>query len=287
MTSIEPMKVLSLGWGVQSFTLAAMVALGELEPIDTALHADTTHEASGTYEFARNYTPWLESRGIRVVTVSDAQPLPIIASSRTDIPAFTGGRYTVTTTGEYVVDEKDELLFVDWPDGEEKTREIEIESRGQLRRQCTGAWKISPMRKWLQANRNGRTIEQWIGISLDEVQRMKDSDVKYIAHRWPLIERRMTRSDCRMWLLDHGLDIPPKSACVFCPYHDKRAWHDMVGADWQKAVEIDDAIRKVRPPYDLYLHPSRQPLRKVDFSTPEEQGQYSLWNEECAGICGV
>jgi hypothetical protein len=27
------MKILSLGWGVQSFTLAAMVALGELPPI--------------------------------------------------------------------------------------------------------------------------------------------------------------------------------------------------------------------------------------------------------------
>ena len=31
------MKVISLGWGVQSFTLAAMVALGELEPVDYAI----------------------------------------------------------------------------------------------------------------------------------------------------------------------------------------------------------------------------------------------------------
>ena len=33
------MKIISLGWGVQSFTLAAMVALGELEPVDFAIHA--------------------------------------------------------------------------------------------------------------------------------------------------------------------------------------------------------------------------------------------------------
>ena len=46
------MKTISLGWGVQSFTLAAMVALGDLEPVDVAIHADTTHEASGTYAFA-------------------------------------------------------------------------------------------------------------------------------------------------------------------------------------------------------------------------------------------
>ena len=36
---------LSLGWGVQSWTIAAMAALGELPPIDLAIHADTGHEA--------------------------------------------------------------------------------------------------------------------------------------------------------------------------------------------------------------------------------------------------
>ena len=36
---------LSLGWGVQSWTIAAMAALEELPPIDLAIHADTGHEA--------------------------------------------------------------------------------------------------------------------------------------------------------------------------------------------------------------------------------------------------
>jgi len=43
------MKILNLRWGIQSFTLAAMAALGELEPIDAAIHADTTHERNATY----------------------------------------------------------------------------------------------------------------------------------------------------------------------------------------------------------------------------------------------
>ena len=54
---------LSLGWGVQSWTLAAMVALGELPPVDLAIHADTTHEAAGTYAHAAKWTPWLEKPG--------------------------------------------------------------------------------------------------------------------------------------------------------------------------------------------------------------------------------
>jgi hypothetical protein len=70
------MRTLSLGWGVQSFTLAAMAALGDIPPIDAAIHADTTHERTLTYQFAAKWTPWLEARGVRVVTVVSAQALP-------------------------------------------------------------------------------------------------------------------------------------------------------------------------------------------------------------------
>ena len=60
---------LSLGWGVQSWTIAAMVALRDLPPIDLAIHSDTGHEASGTYAHAEKWTPWLTEHGIQVVTV--------------------------------------------------------------------------------------------------------------------------------------------------------------------------------------------------------------------------
>ena len=53
------MKILSLGWGVQSFTLAAMSALGEIEHLDFAIHADTLHERQKTYEFAKLMKDWL------------------------------------------------------------------------------------------------------------------------------------------------------------------------------------------------------------------------------------
>jgi len=61
------LKIISLGWGVQSFTLAVMVALGDLEPVDAAIHADTTHEKTATYEFAKRWTPWLEEHGTKVL----------------------------------------------------------------------------------------------------------------------------------------------------------------------------------------------------------------------------
>jgi hypothetical protein len=160
---------------------------------------------------------------------------------------------------------------------------------GQGHRQCTSSWKIDNIKRWEQANRNGQRIEQWIGISLDEYQRMKDSKVKYITHRWPLIEKNMTRADCAIWLKGHNLDIPPRSSCVFCPYHNTEEWRKIKDSalDWNKAVMVDMGIRHARTKSEMYVHPSRKPLSEVDFRTSEEKGQLSMWDNECAGICGV
>lgn len=248
------MKVLSLGWGVQSFTLAAMSALGEIEMIDVAIHADTTFEALWTYEIANKWTPWLIEHSVNVVTVQQNNPDPLNVRGGIDIPAYT-----------------------------------DTEGGGMIRRQCTHEWKRKPIRKFIQEKRNGKPVELWLGISLDEFQRMKSSDVKYITHRWPLIDMKMTRKDCVKWLESHNLEVPRKSACTFCPYHNTAEWR-MIKAtpeDWKEAVDVDRAIRKARPPYDLFVHPSRKPLEEVDFRTMQEKGQLELWDNECSGICGV
>lgn len=251
------LRVISLGWGVQSFTLVAMVALGELEPVDFAIHADTTHEYSGTYAFAAKQTPWLEVRGVKVVTVNNAQPMPELTSYKTDLPAYTWNGKT----------------------------------NGELKRQCTGDWKIAPMRRYIQSVRNRQPVEQWIGISLDEFQRMRDSDVKYITNRYPLVDKRMTRNDCVNWLKVHALEVPPKSSCVFCPFHNAAEWRKIKASpvDWAEAVSVDRAIRKARTPYDLFVHSSRKPLEDVDLRTPEEKGQMNFLDEnnECSGLCFV
>jgi hypothetical protein len=258
-------KVLSLGWGVQSWTLAAMAALGELDPVDFAVHADTTWERKQTYEFAARWTPWLEERGVKVITVRDADQAAAVTTLKTDIPAFT-------------VDAANDI-------------------EGQLRRQCTGRWKITPMRRHIAAelerrslNKTPGVVEQWLGISEDEWHRAKDSDVKYINHRYPLLEKGMRRGDCVTWLERNGLEVPGKSACVFCPYHNRLAWEEMKRnepEDWAVAVEIDLQIRNVRPPYPLFVHTARVPLEEA-VSIPEDNGyqQPGLFDAECdSGHC--
>lgn len=253
------LRILNLGWGVQSFSIAAMSALGELPKLDAAVHADTTHERSATYAFAAKWTPWLEEHGVCVVTVSDPEQAAFVSTAKTDIPAFTNAR-----------------------DGS-------AHKAGMLNRQCTGRWKITPIRRWLR-EQGATQAEQWLGISWDEIQRMRDSDVQWITLHYPLIEKRMTRQDCINWLERAGLDVPPRSSCVFCPYQSRRSWYDLKdkgGSDWQKAVEVDSAIRGVRPPHDLYLHPDRVPLESI--TTPKENGQLALFasDDECAGVCFI
>lgn len=245
------MRIISLGWGVQSFTLAAMAALGEIESVDYAIHADTGFESNGTYRFAKTHTTWLEQHGVRVITVENDSGLFIRGGLA--IPAFSN-------------------------------------EGGMIRRQCTYGWKIRPIRQWLQAHRDGQHVNMLIGISLDEYQRQKPADVKYISNQWPLIERRMTRNECKLWLSSHGLEEPPKSSCYFCPFHDDRRWREMKmtdESDWDNAVQTDEIIRNSLKSGEVFLHRTRKPLIEVDFSSEQDRGQMSLFDDECTGICGV
>jgi hypothetical protein len=241
------LRVISLGWGRQSFTLAAMVALGELPPSDYAIHADTRHEAAGTYAFAEKWTPWLRERGVKVVTVQadNTDPVREDWSNSVMIPAFTRDG----TTG----------------------------SDGQIRRQCTHDWKVMPMRRFIRSvipNPKPGDVESWQGITYDEIERIKTSDVAYIVNQYPLVDRRMTRLDCVSWLNAHGLEVPPKSSCTFCPFHSLNQWQELkraAGPDWDEAQAVDAEIREQRPPSAIYVHPARRPLAEAVL-IPEDLG---------------
>lgn len=255
------MRILSLGWGVQSFTLAAMAALGELN-IHYAVHADTTWEREATYTFAEHWTPWLKERGVEVRTVKSSRTAAVTQLNKTSvfIPAFT-------------LDDRG--------------------NQGQLRRQCTKTWKIDPVRRFISAimRANGQKLSPGavtllMGISLDEFHRMRTSDVKYITHEYPLIERRMTRQDCLLWLERHNLPSPGKSACVFCPYHNGEAWKAMArvgGKDWGTAIAVDEQIRTKRPPFPLFVHASRKPLSEA----VKDDGQLAMFQDTACegGFC--
>ena len=95
-----------------------------------------------------------------------------------------------------------------------------------------------------RAVRKPDRCEVWIGISLDEAARMRPAFSPWQDNRWPLIEQRMSRWDCKIWLTRNGYPIPPKSSCIGCPFHTNAIWRDMKvnrPEEWQQAVEVDRA----------------------------------------------
>lgn len=264
-------KILSLGAGVQSSTLALMIAAGEIPMVDAAIFADTGAEPLGVYEWLN----WLEKQlPFPVHRVMHKEGLLEDLKS-----SMKGGRFA-------------SVPFY---------TESSTSAGGLLRRQCTREYKVTPITQKLrslcglakgQKAGKGIRVMQYIGISLDESIRMKPSREAWIKHEWPLVDLRMTRTHCLEWMAKHNYPLPVKSACTFCPYHNDGLWRDMKmndKASWDQAVEVDEMIRSgVRGvKQKLFLHRSMKPLVEVDFRNATDMGQVDLFNNECEGMCGV
>lgn len=272
-------RILSLGLGVQSTTLALMAAHGEFGHMpDMAIFADTGAEPTPIYEQLK----WLQSGNVL--------PFPIHIISAGNMREET----LRAVDGESGFHSRPPFHVLN-PDG----------SAGMIRRQCTQDFKIEPIIKevrrivGLARGRKGPAnpiVEQWIGISRDEIQRAANSRVRWIHNRFPLLEKDMRRSDCMAWLERHGYEVPPKSACSECPFRSNSEWRwlrDNDPAGWDSAVQVDRALRKEgnKIPLDgqLFVHRDRVPLDQADISSDEERGQMGFWGvgEECQGMCGV
>ena len=272
----KPVRVLSLGAGVQSTVLALMADRGEfgLPRPDFAIFADTGWEPQAVYD----HLNWLEDQvSFDIVRVGDGNLRENLLLGR-----LPDGSSHLGIPG-----------YLKNPDG----------SRGILRRQCTTHYKTKPIHQHLRDHLGlepgrrapkSKQVEMWLGISLDEAARQKTSQEEWITKRYPLIEHNLSRGQLQDWFENHYPDrVLPKSSCIGCPYHDDSMWKslkDNSPSEFQDAVFIDMALRNMPNltglvDGEVYLHPSRTPLAEIDFSgvaTYED-----LMVEECEGVCGV
>ena len=268
----KTLTVISLGAGVQSSVMAIMAAKGDFPKPDCAIFADTGYEPKAVYRYLEFLKKIL--------------PYPVYVVSKGNI-------------------KKDMLDSIDngtrFPTAPFFTQAEITGKKGMLRRQCTADYKIVPIRKKIRELcgikygkhfPKNKYVEQWIGISTDEIQRMKPARDKYILNRHPLIEAKMSRQDCIDYLKKEKIPLPEKSACIVCPYHNDAYWHFMKNErpeEFADAVEFDKNIRtgsrNVRD--KLYLHRSCKPLDEVEFNKKENDKQLDMFNNECEGMCGV
>lgn len=248
-------RYLSLGAGVQSLTVLLLACEGRIPRFDAAVFADTGWEPKQVYTQLDTARRIGTRAGIPVLTVSNG-------NIRHD---------TLNPENRFVT----MPFFVKNPDG----------TKGMARRQCTGDYKIRPLKKKIREILGyphplrvpyGVFVDQAIGISTDEVHRAKDSDVNYTRNIFPLLDLGMSRSDCLNYLREWGLGDVVKSSCLGCPYSGNsrlRLVRDTDPHAWADLIEFDKAIRHGSPRANadgkplrgqFFLHRSLLPLDEVD-----------------------
>jgi len=244
--------------GVQSTALYLMSSLGYIEKADYAIYADLKSEKPTTEKLVEYLFDWKE------ILIKEA-----------DI-------YTDIINGV----NSDGRSFVTIP--------AFSESGGMVRRQCTGEYKINTVKKkirelhGLKHRQRMKPTQLWLGISTDEIERAKISQMYNIEYKYPLIENQISRSDCKTFLEERSFHNVPKSSCVFCPYQQNRQFKEIkenFPKQWKKIVDVDNAIRNnsQRGKDDkLFLHRSLKPINEVYLQ--EDQEELFMCEE---GFCGL
>ena len=257
---LTPLDVLSLGAGVQSTTLLLLAAEGRIGPLDAAIFSDTGWEPAAVYEHL--------DRIEREVAGPAGIPIYRVGAGNIRSDALDPEHRFASMP-----------LFVKNAGGGD----------GMIRRQCTSEYKLKPIKRQVRELLGaphptpvpkGVFVTTWIGISKDEIQRAKDSDVGYMRNAFPLLDLEgsatgtpgWNRADCLRYLRRMGFGDTPKSACIGCPFHGNRHWRQMRDErpdEWADAVEFDHAIRPGNARAnetgsellgEAFLHRSRLPL---------------------------
>jgi hypothetical protein len=261
---------LSLGAGVQSSALLVLACTDERVPKpDVAIFADTGDEPDYVYSYLKRLAEWAKPYDVDVVTATAG----VLSES-------------------IFADQKNGKSFVKIP---VYTRGA---GKGMFARRCTADFKIIPVTKKVREllgykprQRVKEKVRCMLGISLDEIERMKESRFGFVTNTFPLVDLGIKRDGCLKICAEAGLPEPEKSACVYCPYHSDTHWQwmkDKHPDEFAKAVAFDEKIRHygMGGELPLFVHRSCLPLSEValDVTDPD---QVNLFTNECEGMCGV
>lgn len=346
-----PVNVLSLGAGVQSSTLGAMIGDGLFPMVYCGVFADTHQEPASVYEWlsflcgvpvlkdarGRSYVePGIYSGGvlkfpIHIVSKGDLGKDALTERTRKDgngtwVPSGIP-HYSINSDGSLghgprqcthdfkllpILARQRELvgqtamtawrrkhkgaLVVIGAWQKEKTlwkRRLKLMRQKKLSPEDVGEPPVRPELEWQECQQDALVIS-WIGMSADEAGRVKGSQIPWIRLYYPLFDMEITRKGCQEWMKKKDWH-PPRSACIFCPYHSDEEWlrlKEEEPEEFERAAIFDEEYRQAKirtvthKGFKPYLHDSRKPLREVDFSRPRGT-QLSLFENDCEGMCGV
>lgn len=253
---------------MQSVAIATLILQGKIKKPDISIFVDTGREKSTTLEY---YNQNLASQF----------PITIIKAQDWLSP-------------------KDFDVIVE----QENRKDVRIPAftqNGKMKGLCSGRWKVTAMRRFLRSI-GVKNADILLGISADEIKRVRISDVGWLTNYYPLIDGlfsqkysnlTLKRLDCFKVIQDFGLPPAPKSSCYICPNMKPKEWVNLPLTDLEKAIAVEQDMQE-RTRGHLrqmpYLTNTNLPLKqavekyKQDLELAERQGTFEM-NECSSGYC--
>lgn len=261
-------KVFSYGGGVQSTAALVLAAQGKID-YTTFLFCNVGDDSENpdTILYVRNVA----------MPYAQAHNLDLIELSRPNETLL--GRITGEANRGYVIPAYT-------PTKQDRT------DGAPGKRNCTQDFKVEVVAKWTKEHGATKATPTVIGmgISLDEIGRMKPSSISWETFDFPLIDLRLDRLGCMNTIRQAGLPVPPKSSCWFCPYHRLSVWQEMredkPDLFW-KAVELEKTLQERQKARGLPIVYLTRRLKPLDQLTTDDYKQSSwLVDDMCdSGYC--
>lgn len=250
------MKVFSYGGGKQSTAALVLAAQGRLQ-FDALLFANVGEDSEKpeTLRYYREVAmPYAAEHGLRLIELH-----------RT----MRDGR--IRTLIEEV-------------DAQDRSIPIPVRMPGGNfgRRRCTDRFKIAVVAAWTKraGASEGDPADVGIGFTTDEMDRVTNRVVvKWERRFYPLLDLRLSRSDCVRIVADAGLPPAPRSACYFCPFQTTEEWRTLARESpvlFRKAADLERRLDKRWRDLGKTDHIRFSPAANLDLVTDQQ----SLFTDE-------
>lgn len=160
---------------------------------------------------------------------------------------------------------------------------------GRLRQTCTDKYKKRAIKQELR-RRGARTATCALGLTMDEVHRIKQSPEKWEVLTWPLITiireggKRGWRREEIQTEMDQ-LDIPyiVRSQCDYCPHKNLFRWQ----MSSEETIEAAACWEREVGKGDYFLTPERRPLKEALERMAGRWPEKTLFDTCDSGFCFV
>ncbi len=287
----KELNVFSFGGGTQSVWVAYLQAMGHLKKnFDYYVFANVGEHAENplTLQYIEDFVkPFFEKHNMNYVEVKK-----------------TTRSGDIVDLYDYTIDETKKGVQIP----------VRMKGKGFTQRKCTHDWKIVPVHRWIKNHIKQNShlyaddviVNLGIGFSTDELRRRKGrieglnygkgaTKTKFLKQFvYPLLDDYpMSREEIIKAFFDNNIPLAPRSACFFCPFHDRQMWHELREKQpdlFERAVEMEKVIQRKLERYNMqnsYLHRDAIPLSTI---APEIKAGdiYMDTDEVCqTGYCGV